>query len=403
MRIGGKYTVISDLGTGGMGRLQLARSDHGKIVVIKKTLSGNADDDLRLRDEARVGMHLLHAHIVETLDLVEDQGHPALVTAYVSGASMLDLRKGGAMPPALVCRIGRQIAEALDAIHTAVDEDGRHLKMLHRDVTPGNVLLGHDGKARLIDLGIVQSLESRAQRTETGSVRGTIRYLAPELFGDGVHTIQSDIWALGVVLWEALLGREAVQGTAAAAVGRICTGHVMVLQSGEIVDGRVQRAIAQLLRTDVKDRPKRARDAAALFAMLEKDLAAGGDVEETARRLVTTRVGPPELDDPEHTEQIVNRAKSVFCSEKLSATGVGEVAAYVLEELADLPPTSPTANPSSNPLDAQKNARKDAGTPPRPLTPPHGQLPRLETPSEGISNYVRMLASLERRGNSARK
>jgi serine/threonine-protein kinase len=389
MRVGGKYSVISDLGAGGMGKLQLARSDSGKLVVVKKTLSGNPDDDLRLRDEARVGMHLLHPHIVETLDLVEDKGHPALVTAYVSGASMLDLRKAGPMPPAIVCRIGRQIAEALDAIHNAVDEEGRHLQMLHRDVTPGNVLLGHDGKARLIDLGIVQSLESRAQRTETGSVRGTIRYLAPELFGDGVHTIQSDIWALGVVLWEALLGREAVQGTAAAAVGRICTGHVMVLQPGEIVDGRLQRAIAQLLKTEVKNRPKRAREAAALFAMLEKDLAAGRDVEEDAQRLMIERVGAPAIDDPENTEQLVHRAKSVFCAEQLGPSGVGEVAAYVLEELADPPSTVMEKRPVTPPRPTH---------PPTPHPPPRFDTP---TPSEGISNYVRMLASLERK--TARK
>lgn len=102
-----------------------------------------------------------------------------------------------------------------------------------------------DGCARLVDLGIARSRESRAMRTETGMLRGTIRYLAPELFDAGQQSAQSDLWALGVVLWAALVGRPAVTGFDIVAMGRICTGSLMALEPGESSpEPRVQRAIA---------------------------------------------------------------------------------------------------------------------------------------------------------------
>lgn len=141
--------------------------------------------------------------------------------------------------------IGRQIADALDTIHECTDEQGKRLGVLHRDVTAGNLTVDVDGCARLIDLGIARSRESRAMRTETGMLRGTLRYLAPELFDAGQQSAQSDLWALGVVLWEALVGRPAVTGSDIVAMGRICTGLLMALEPGESSpEPRVQRAIA---------------------------------------------------------------------------------------------------------------------------------------------------------------
>lgn len=329
MRLAGRYDVIGDLSAGGMGRLRLARAVHtgrgaGELVVIKTAHA--PEDDERLRDEARVGMRLLHPHIVETLDLVDVNGRPGLVTAYVSGASLLDIRKKlGALPPALICRVGAQIAGALEAIHSACDEDGQPLLMLHRDVTASNIMLGHDGKARLIDLGIARSRENRAERTDAGSVRGTLRYLAPELFGTADHSPQTDLWSLGVVLWESLRGKEAMVGPSAACIGRILAGNVMSLDQGEIVDGRVQRAISHLLRISPTDRPKRARDAAALFAMLEKDIADSvDDVTGLMSSTVIAAVGP-RTDDKKDPESAIVRANALFGEEaRLQTTGMAK-------------------------------------------------------------------------------
>jgi serine/threonine protein kinase len=391
VRIAGKYEAIGDLSSGGMGRLTLARSLAGQVVVIKQAHA--REDDERLRDEARVGMRLMHPHIVETLDLVDVEGRPALVTAYVSGASLFDLRKRGPLAPAIVCRLGRQIGEALDAIHQAADEFGRPLGILHRDVTASNVMLGHDGKARLIDLGIARSRESRAERTDTGSVRGTLRYLAPELFGDGEHSVQSDIWSLGIVLWEALRGKEALKGATAAAIHTIISGKVLQLDQGEIVDGRMQRAIAQLLKLKADDRPRRARDAAALFAMLEKQLASDVDVEALAAAAVSNAVGPRSDAAGVDPKRLMARAAAVFGEEaRLQTTGVAEIGSTIPGVLAGTPPS---IEPPALVLDEVVGSDPEAA--PAALLEETSPDDQPRTPSEAVLAYAKMLQRLEHR------
>ena len=392
----GRYDVIGELGSGGMGQLMLARAPGGARVVIKTAHA--REDDERLRDEARVGMRLLHPHIVETLDLVENNGRPALITAYVPGASLFDLRRRGAMAPAVVCRIGKQIAEALETLHDAVDEHGQPLKMLHRDVTPGNVLLGYDGAARLIDLGIARSTESRAARTESGAVRGTLRYLAPELFAGGPHSVRSDLWSLGVVLFEALLGREATRGPMAAAVGKIVAGRVMDLDPGETPEPAVVKGIAQLLRMDPLSRPARARDAAALFGMLEKQLAGGRDVGEDARGTVIAAMGPEPDQRRETSQEAVQRAQEMFFAEaRLQTTGVAAVADMAAVEAGGR--TAPEHPASALLLEEElvDPASTLAESPRAPPLPSTERLPRTQTPNDALREYARRLQELERR------
>jgi serine/threonine-protein kinase len=369
MRIG-RYEVIDEIGAGGMGRVRLARDPTGRLVVLKTALRNDVDDDERLRDEARVGLILKHPSLVETLDLFEvddvkaGRRRPVLVTAYVPGVSLIELRKTGPINPVVVCRLGKQLAEALDVIHEAKDAAGKPLGVLHRDVTAGNCLVGHDGRARLIDLGISRSAESRALRTETGLLRGTLRYLAPELFDGGQYSAQSDLWALGVVLWEALLGRAAVSGSDAVAVGRICSGNLMTLDDGEDADPRVSRAISQLLRRHAVDRPRRAREAAALFAMLEK--AVPGDADSLAQAAVWRAIGGPDVDGE---TSVVAQAVRSFAGDDdaLSATGPVLPAAGLALTHVDQAPSS-----SSDPF-----------------------VPR-KTPSQSIADYAASLVSMEK-------
>ncbi|HEY4223943.1 MAG TPA: serine/threonine-protein kinase [Myxococcota bacterium] len=382
MRWAGKYDVVGDLSSGGMGKLSLARSvSSGAFVVVKQAHS--REDDERLRDEARVGLRLLHPHIVETLDLIEIDGRPGLVTAYVSGASLFDLRKHGPLAPAVVCRLGRQISEALDAIHNAVDDMGRPLGMLHRDVTASNVMLGHDGKARLIDLGIARSRESRAERTDTGSVRGTLRYLAPELFGDGEHSAQTDLWSLGIVLWEAIRGREALKGATAAAIHTIISGKVMQLEHGEIVDGRMQRALAQLLKVKPDDRPRRARDAAALFAMLEKQMPEV-DVDRLSSQAVSAAVGPRSDALGVDPQRLMARAAAVF----------GEEARMQTTGMANVDITAAEMPVSESSILVMKDVVEPDGPPAALIEETVDESPK--TPAEAIMAYARLLQRLER-------
>jgi serine/threonine protein kinase len=307
-----RYQVIDEIGGGGMGRVRLARGRDGRLVVLKSAI--HEDDDERLRDEARVGLRLHHPGLVETIELFDTLEHgrmrPVLVTAYVPGTSLLELRRHGPLPGVVVCRLGRELAEALSALHTATGDDGRLLGVVHRDVTAANCLVGHDGRARLIDLGIARSQDNRALRTEAGMLRGTLRYLAPELFDGGPYSPQTDLWSLGVALWEALLGRVAVVGTDAVAIERICAGLVMVLEGDEHPDPIARHSIAHLLSPSPLSRPRSAADAADLFAAAERVLTKGNPaMVDVAIQTALRQAVVPDFDAPTSERMVVEASR----------------------------------------------------------------------------------------------
>jgi serine/threonine protein kinase len=399
MRVG-PYEIIHELGQGGMGRVRLARAPDGRRVVLKDALRAEPDDDERLRDEARVGLRLRHPGVVETVELLEvpdGQGRlrPVLVTAFVAGVSFLELRRSGPAPAALVCRLGRQLAGALDAIHDIVDDEGRPLGVLHRDVTAGNCLLGEDGDARLIDFGIARSGDSRAVRTQSGLVRGTLRYLAPELFAGGGYSRQSDLWSLGVVLFELLVGRPAVEGNDIAAMGRICVGDLMELREGEAPDPRVLRALSQLLQKAPQDRPRRARDTAALFAMLEKALGDDGGVTTTRQAIDAVqraRVRPgarPIAGGPALPPTVVFDLVDEETSAEFAAAGIDVV---VEPPFSHLPPTHaelPTPRLGVSGRAGGSVALLDGGSAPAVAAP-------VTDPVDGLRAYAASLVAMEK-------
>jgi serine/threonine protein kinase len=309
-----RYEVLGELGRGGMATIFLARTPDERLVVLKVPLSDDSDSCERLRDEARVGLRLAHPHIVETLDLVESDDRPVLVLSYVHGVSLYDLRPNGPMPTAAVLRIGRQLADALDAVHQTTDETGQSLGVVHRDVTAGNIMLGDDGNARLIDLGIARSSESRAARTRSGCMRGTLRYIAPELFDGEAPSPQSDLWALGIALLEAALGRPGFVGTDAAVVQKIIDARPLELLPGEWLDQRLLKALRLLLQPDPANRPTRARDVAALFSMYEKDFGDSQSIAASwaARALDEEHVTAEPADDDETRALLAHASRTYF-------------------------------------------------------------------------------------------
>lgn len=403
MRIG-RYDILSELGRGGMASAFLARAPDGQYVVLKMPLVDDADASERLRDEARTGMRLAHPHIVETLDLFEHEGKPVLVLSYVRGASMYELRTRGPLPPAVVLRVGRQICDALDAIHHATDEHGRHLHILHRDVTAGNIMLADDGNARLIDLGIAKSAESQAARTRSGCMRGTLRYIAPELFMGGDFSHASDLWALGIVLLEAALGRPSFPGkNDAEVVLRIVEGKPLELGPDERLDPRVRQALEWLLQREPARRPRRARDAAALFAMLEKDFP---DAQEQAVAALKRLPAPPRPPTAPRaarevsrvsTEVLVERAPVTKSSGQYELVDVWDPGAfdYDAETVCDVDAleSDETSYHGSEPTPA-----------PRPTTPPLAEPPRLEpTGYIGVPRLAEVIPSVSQRRLSTRE
>lgn len=253
-----------------MASVHLARGPEGNLVVLKKALRRDPALEAHILDEARVGTRLHHPALVETRGLIADtDGGPVLVVDYIPGVPLDTLIRSGKVRTPVVLRIARQIASALAAIHTATDEQGMPLAMVHRDVSPSNIILGIDGDARLIDLGIVRYRGKQASETAHGFLRGKVKYLAPELFKTACYSARTDLWALGVVVLELAVGRSALRGGRAESIAKIIAGRLLELDQGEALDPRIEDVLRRLLAIDPNERYVDAAEAARELTRLE--------------------------------------------------------------------------------------------------------------------------------------
>jgi len=201
-----------------MGRVDVVvRRDGGfaRLFAQKRLRSHLVDDEAVRRmflEEGRIAGLVRHPHVVSVVDVGEDDAGPYLVMDFVEGVSLADLlvrtsgrREPVPMPVAL--RIGAEVAAGLHAVHETVGPDGQPLQLIHRDISPQNVLVGFDGLARVTDFGIAKAL-GRASRTTTGVLKGKLGYLAPERLRFEEPDRRADLFSFGVVLFELLAGRR---------------------------------------------------------------------------------------------------------------------------------------------------------------------------------------------------
>jgi eukaryotic-like serine/threonine-protein kinase len=208
-----------------LGRL-LGHVGFERTVAIKRLHPHFARDPefvAMFVDEARVVGRIRHPNVVPTLDVVVEDGELFLVMEYVQGESLARLVKtaaaqGGAIPPAFATTILSSVLHGLHAAHEARNELGEPLDIVHRDVSPQNILVGADGVARVLDFGVAKAV-GRSQTTREGQVKGKPAYMAPEQI-EGVVSRASDVYAASVVLWEALAGRRLFAGESDAHVMR---------------------------------------------------------------------------------------------------------------------------------------------------------------------------------------
>lgn len=211
----GRYQLIRKVAQGGMAEVFLAKSygAHGfeKPVAIKRILGRYAADEqfvTMLIDEARITSQLNHPNIVPVLDFHADAQDCYLVMEYVAGRSLSNLTRclltdGRTLPVEHLLFICKECAAGLHHAHVKTDKTGRPLHIVHRDVSPQNVLVSFDGFVKIIDFGIARARDRLAQ-TEVGTIKGKVRYLAPEqLHGEGVDG-RTDMFSLAIVMWEAL-------------------------------------------------------------------------------------------------------------------------------------------------------------------------------------------------------
>jgi serine/threonine-protein kinase len=233
----GPYRVLRAIGAGGSARVDLARIDRAynfqRHVVIKRPLEHLRADEAvaeSLRREARIGGKLRHPNMVAVLDAGMHDGYDYLALEYVHGTSLRSLMQTETaglvreIPLAVALGIVVDVCRALHAAHELTDEHGAPLGLVHRDVSPGNVLLGLDGAVKLADFGIAK--ETRVA-TLSGSMHGTVTYMAPEQCRGQAYDRRADIFSIGVILYELVTRRRLFWAdNDVASLHRVLSGQV---------------------------------------------------------------------------------------------------------------------------------------------------------------------------------
>ncbi len=262
-----RYVLHGVIASGGMGAVHFAElrgaADFVRIVAAKRLHAQFAADPefvAMFRDEARLSARIQHPNVVAPIDVVEADGELLVIFDYVHGESLSQLMKLGKeslkpAPVGVVAAIVNGFLRGLHGAHVATAADGESLALIHRDVSPQNVLVGSDGVARLIDFGVAKA-RTRLQSTHTGEVKGKLAYMAPELLRGRTATRQSDIYGAGVVLWEALTGARLFRGeNEGAIIERVLVG--LVDPPSKLAD-RIPEALDALtlraLETDAAER-----------------------------------------------------------------------------------------------------------------------------------------------------
>ena len=214
----GSYLLDRKLAEGGMAEVFLARQrglgGFEKQVVVKRilpALSTHADFVQMFLNEARLAARLSHSNVVQVFEAGEVDGRYYISMEYIDGA---DLRlfydeaehNGQPIPPGLACRIIADLLNGLHYAHAFTDENGRPLGIVHRDVSPQNVLVTRNGAVKIVDFGIAKATRTAQQQTQAGRVKGKVAYLSPEQAMGRPLDGRSDVFACGILLWELCTG-----------------------------------------------------------------------------------------------------------------------------------------------------------------------------------------------------
>lgn len=210
----GKYRLLRVLGRGAMGEVWLAEEEgpmgFRRRVAVKRLLATQEAGDYATESfiaEAQVVARIDHPNVVRLIELGSSDGGLYLVLDYVDGVALdVLLKRTGALSPETVAYIGREVSRALEAVHSMCDESGRNYGVVHRDVSPSNILIGRDGRVRLSDFGVARISGIGGDKTQTGVFKGKLAYMPPEQArGEGFDG-RADLFSLGITLFEALLG-----------------------------------------------------------------------------------------------------------------------------------------------------------------------------------------------------
>lgn len=304
-RLVGRYVVFDEIASGGMAAVHLGRL-HGSVgfarTVAMKRLHPHLAKDPEFvsmfTDEARIAARIRHPNVAATLDVVSASGELFLVMEYIHGESLAKLIKNCAkrkttVPVPIAVAVAMGTLLGLHAAHEATSETGERLDVVHRDVSPQNVMVGVDGVARVLDFGVAKAV-GRLQTTREGEVKGKTAYMSPEQLRGKVVDRRADVYAVAVVLWEALTGHRLFIADTPSEV-------LMQVLSAEVEPpSRYAPAVppeldALVMRGLARDRDERFATALEMAVALERTILPptpreiGAWVFETAKDVLETR------------------------------------------------------------------------------------------------------------------
>jgi serine/threonine-protein kinase len=262
VRVIGRYALHAPIASGGMATVHFGRLlgpvGFSRTVAIKRLHPHFARDPefvAMFLDEARLAGRVRHPNVVSTRDVAALDGELFLVMEYVQGESLARLitlarERDVRIPDAIVASIMADLLHGLHAAHEATDEAGRPLEIVHRDVSPHNVLVGIDGSARVLDFGVAKAV-GRLQMTREGQLKGKVAYMAPEQVQAGPVTRAADIYAASAVFWEALTRSRLFDGQNEAQIltqilrGKVRSPRELAPDVPSAVEEIVLRGLAQ--------------------------------------------------------------------------------------------------------------------------------------------------------------
>jgi hypothetical protein len=260
----GRYTPIASLGAGGMADvfLAVARGMEGfnKLAVVKRLRASSEEVQIKMfLDEARLAARLTHPNIVDTYEVGESKGSFFIAMEYLEGQSLDRVARllrscGERFPEPLAARVLVSLLKALHYTHELRDYDGTPLHCVHRDVSPQNVYVTYSGEVKLLDFGIAKAALNTTV-TESGEVKGKVRYMSPEQVGGMDVDRRADVYAAGIVFWELLAGRKLHEGDAMSIMKSIVNEEpprVSAIRPG--CDPKLDAIAARALHLDRKAR-----------------------------------------------------------------------------------------------------------------------------------------------------
>src|SRR5262252_10637646 len=269
----GKYYLLERINVGGMAEVFKAKTfgveGFERLLAVKRILPNIAEDEEFIAmfiDEAKIAVQLQHANIAQIFDLGKVDDSFFIAMEYVHGKDLRSIfdrmrGKGDVMPIQQACYITMQVCEGLDYAHNKRDAQGRELHLVHRDVSPQNVLIGYEGECKLIDFGIAKAA-GKASKTQAGILKGKFGYMSPEQVRGLPIDRRSDIFSVGIVLYELLTNERLFVGESDfSTLEKVRNVEIMPPSSyNKKIPEQLEKIVLRALAKDPEDRYQNAID-----------------------------------------------------------------------------------------------------------------------------------------------